>query len=67
MKFTDLYYECSDLTPDQLKNKVVFLDSLTGGTYEAKQVVKSDEGDQIFITFQPPPQPKPYKRYETRS
>ena len=51
MKFTDLYYECSDLTPDQLKKKVVFLDSLTGGTYEAKQVVKSDEGDQIFITF----------------
>jgi hypothetical protein len=33
MKFTDLYYECSDLTPDQLKKKVVFLDSLTGGTY----------------------------------
>ena len=51
MKLTDLYYECSDLTPDQLKKKVVFLDSLTGGTYEAEQVVKSDEGDQIFITF----------------
>ena len=51
MKFTDLYYQCSDMTPDELEKTVVFRDELTGGTYEAKQVVKDDEGDQIVITF----------------
>jgi len=51
MKYSDLYYQCSDMTPEELKKTVVFLDELTGGTYEAKQVVKDDEGDQIFITF----------------
>ncbi len=51
MKFTDLYYECSDMTPDELKKKVVFLNKRTGATYYAEQVIKSDEGDQIFITF----------------
>tara|TARA_R100000458_G_C8232619_1_gene213887 strand:- start:365 stop:520 length:156 start_codon:yes stop_codon:yes gene_type:complete len=51
MKFSDLYFELTNLTPDELKKEVIFLDELTGGTYEAKQVVKDDEGDQIFITF----------------
>ena len=51
MKYSDLYFELTNLTPDELKKTVVFLDELTGGTYEAKQVVKDDESDQIVITF----------------
>ena len=51
MKYSDLYFELTNLTPDELKKTGVFLDELTGGTYEAKQVVKDDESDQIVITF----------------
>ena len=51
MKFTDLYYHCSDMTPDELKKKVLFYDTLTGATYEAKKVAKSDDTDEIVITF----------------
>ena len=51
MKFTDLYYECSDMTPDELKKKVLFYDTLTGATYEAKKLAKSDDTDEIVITF----------------
>ena len=51
MKYSDLYFELTNLTPEELKKTVVFLDELTGGTYEAKQVVKDDESDQIVITF----------------
>ena len=51
MKFTDLYYQCSDMTPDELKKKVRLYDDLTGATYEAKKIAKSDDTDEIVITF----------------
>ena len=51
MKFTDLYYECSDMTPNELKKKVLFYDTLTGATYEAKKLTKSEDGNEIVITF----------------
>ena len=51
MKFSEIYYECSDMPPDELKKKVLFYDTLTGATYEAKKLTKSEDGDEIVITF----------------
>ena len=51
MKFSDLYFECSDMTPEELKKKVRLYDDLTGATYEAKKIAKSDDTDEIVITF----------------
>ena len=51
MKFTDLYYQCSDMTPDELKKKVRLYDKLTGATYDAEKIAKSEDGDDIVITF----------------
>ena len=51
MKFSDLYYECSDMTPDELKKKVRLYDKLTGATYEAEKIAKSDDTNEIVITF----------------
>ena len=51
MKYSDLYFELTNLTPDELKKPVLFYDTLTGATYEPKKVAKSEDGDEIVITF----------------
>ena len=53
MKFEDVYYESSDMTPEGLQKPVLLLDELTGATYEAKKFIKADkkDGGQFFITF----------------
>jgi len=51
MKFTDLYYKCSDMTPDELNKKVLLYDKLTGATYEAEKIAKSEDGNEIVIQF----------------
>ena len=52
MKFSDLYFELTNLSnPKDMNKKVKLYDTLTGGTYEAKKIAKSEEGDEIVITF----------------
>ena len=51
MKYSDLYFELTNLTPDELKKPVLFYDTLTGATYPAKKLTKSEDGDEIVITF----------------
>ena len=52
MKFSDLYFELTNLSnPEDMNKKVRFYDTLTGATYEAKKIAKSDDTDEIVITF----------------
>ena len=53
MKFEDVYYESSDMTPEELKKPVLLLDELTGATYEAKKFIRAskEDGGQLLITF----------------
>ena len=51
MKYSDLYFELTNLTSDEMKKPVLLYDTLTGATYEPKKVAKSEDGDEIVITF----------------
>ena len=53
MKFEDVYYQSSDMTPEELKKPVLLLDELTGATYEAKKFIRAskEDGGQLLITF----------------
>tara|TARA_R100000152_G_scaffold3400_1_gene1146 strand:+ start:396 stop:554 length:159 start_codon:yes stop_codon:yes gene_type:complete len=52
MKYSDLYFELTNLSnPKDMNKKVRFYDTLTGATYEAKKLTKSEDGDEIVITF----------------
>ena len=51
MKLSDLYFELTNLTPEELKKPVLFYDKLTGATYKAEKIAKSDDTDEIVITF----------------
>ena len=51
MKYSDLYFELTNLDPKDMNKKVRFYDTLTGATYEPKKVAKSEDGEQIVITF----------------
>ena len=51
MKLSDLYFELTNLTPEEMKKPVLFYDKLTGATYEAEKIAKSDDTNEIVITF----------------
>ena len=51
MKYSDLYFELTNLDPKDMNKKVRCYDTLTGATYEAKKLTKSEDGDEIVITF----------------
>ena len=51
MKYSDLYFELTNLDPKDMNKKVSFYDTLTGATYEAKKLTKSEDGDDIVITY----------------
>ena len=56
MKYSDLYRMLCDLTPEQMNDKVALYDTLTGATYEPKDVTQLDEvtdrdDDIVIITF----------------
>ena len=56
MKYSDLYRMLCDLTPEQMNDKVVLYDTLTGAAYEPKKVTQLDEvtnrdDDIVIITF----------------
>jgi len=51
MKLSDLYFELTNLTPEEMKKPVLCYDKLTGATYEAEKIAKSDDTDEIVITF----------------
>ena len=51
MKYSDLYFELTNLTPEEMKKPVLCHDKLTGATYEAEKIAKSDDSDEIVITF----------------
>ena len=51
MKYSDLYFELTNLTPEELKKPVLLYDTLTEGTYEAKKLTKSEDSDDIVITY----------------
>ena len=51
MKYSDLYFERTNLDPKDMNKKVRCYDTLTGATYEAKKLTKSDDSDEIVITF----------------
>ena len=51
MKYSDLYFELTNLDPKDMNKKVRFYDTLTGATYEDKKLTKSEDGDDIVITY----------------
>lgn len=51
MKYSDLYFELTNLDPKDMNKEVLLYDTLTEGTYEAKKLTKSEDGDDIVITY----------------
>jgi len=49
MKLSDLYFELTNLK--DMNKKVLLYDKLTGATYEAEKIAKSEDGNEIVIQF----------------